>query len=57
MGEAIYNLAIPNGNLKSVNHPLCQASRLGFAIWITVSLSATTVFAADWSAAELQLAQ
>jgi hypothetical protein len=57
MGEAIYNLAIPNGNLKSVNHSLCQASRLGFAIWITVSLSATTVFAADWSAAELQLAK
>ena len=55
MRKAIYNSAIPKANLKSVNHSSCMASRLGFALLVLI-LSAAA-FAADWGAAEQQLAK
>jgi hypothetical protein len=55
MRKAIYNSAIPRANLKSVNQSSCKASRLGFAL--LVLLLSTVAFAADWSAAEQQLAK
>ena len=57
MSKAIYNSAIPKANLKSVNHSLCPASRLRFAFWFALLLSATGALGADWSAAEQQLAK
>ncbi len=57
MGKAIYNSAIPKVNLKSVNHSSRRADRLRVAISIVLFLSATAAFAADWSAAEQQLAK
>ncbi len=57
MRKAIYNSAIPKANLKSVNQSSCRASRLRFAFWFALLLSATAAFAADWSAAEQQLAK
>jgi hypothetical protein len=57
--KAIYNSAIPKSNLKSVNQSSCQASRLRFAFRfvLLVLLLSTASFAADWGAAELQLAK
>jgi hypothetical protein len=55
MRKAIYNSAIPEANLKSVNQSSCSASRLCFAL--LVLLLSTAAFAADWSAAEQQLAK
>ncbi len=55
MRKAIYNSAIPQANLKSVNQSSCKVSRLGFAL--AVLLLSTSVFAADWGAAEQQLAK
>jgi hypothetical protein len=55
MRKAIYNSAIPKANLKSVNQSSCTASRLCFAS--LVLLLSTAAFAADWSAAEQQLAK
>ena len=57
MHKAIYNSAIPKANLKSVNQSCCTASRLCFAFWVVLFLSTTSAFAADWSAAEQQLAK
>lgn len=55
MCKAIYNSAIPKANLKSVNQSSYSASRLCFAL--LVLLLPTAAFAADWSAAEQQLAK
>src|SRR4029077_3350005 len=55
MRKAIYNSAIPQANLKSVNRSSCSASRLGSAL--LVLLLSTAVFAADWGTAEQQLAK
>ena len=57
MRKAIYNSAIPKANLKSVNHSSCRACRLRFAFWLGLLLSTTAACAADWSAAEQQLAK
>jgi len=58
MRKAIYNLAIPKANLKSVNQSSCLPCRLGFATWIALLLLTTTAaYAADWSAAQQQLAK
>lgn len=55
MRKAIYNLAIPKANLKSVNGSSFTASRLCCAL--LVLLLSTAAFAADWSGAEQQLAK
>ena len=57
MRKAIYNSAIPKANLKSVKQSSCRASRFRFAFWLGLVLSTTAAFAADWSAAEQQLAK
>jgi hypothetical protein len=57
MRKAIYNLAIPKANLKSVNQSSCLPCRLGFAIWTALLLTTTAAYAADWSAAQQQLAK
>ena len=57
MWKAIYNSAIPKANLKSVNYSSAKASCLRCAFWIALLLSVTAAFAADWSAAEQQLAK
>jgi len=57
MRKAIYNSAIPKANLKSVNHSSCPASRLRLAFWFGLLLSATAACAADWGAAEQELAK
>ena len=52
----IYNLGIPE-NLKSANYRFWQATGLRFAVLLFALLSATAALAADWSAAEQQLAK
>ena len=54
MREAIYNLDIPK-NRKSVYHTLGRACRSAFPF--ALLLSTTAALAADWSAAEQQLAK
>ena len=57
MRKAIYNSAILKANLKSVKQSSCRSSRFPFAFWLGLVLSTTAAFAADWSAAEQQLAK
>ena len=56
MRVAIYNSGIPD-NLKSVNYRIWLASSLRFAVLLFALLSTTAGLAADWSAAEQQLAK
>jgi hypothetical protein len=56
MRRAIYNSSILK-NWKSVNHPARRSSRVWLAFLFTLLISARTAMAADWSAAEQQLAK
>src|SRR5215469_5066998 len=56
MDKAIYNSAIPKAILKSANQSLGRASSLRLALF-ALFLSATAALAADWGAAEQQLAK
>ena len=56
MRKAIYNSGIPE-SLKSVAYVFCRASRLSLAFLLALLLLRTAAFAADWSAAEQELAK
>lgn len=56
MCGAIYNAGIPDAKLKSVNHSCWPAFRLCLAFLFAL-LAPVMSFAADWSAAEQQLAK
>ncbi len=57
MWRAVYNSAIPDNHLKSVNRGTLNWRVLRFAIFFLIPLIALTVRATDWSASEQQLAR
>ena len=57
MRRAVYNSAIPDNRLKSVNRATLNVRAFQFAIFFLVLLTAITTQATDWSGAEQQLAR
>lgn len=57
MRRAVYNSAIPDNRLKSVNRATLNVGGLRFAIFFLILLTAITAQATDWSGAEQQLAR
>lgn len=57
MRQAVYNSAIPDNHLKSVNRATLHVRGLRFAILFLILLTAITAQGTDWSEAEQQLAR